>query len=61
MRECVYGQHFFVNTYLIKQYRHPLSIHFYIYLLASHHRFYGIRRELVNIPPIIDSLRPPLG
>ena len=36
---CVYvlGLNFFVNTYLIKQCRHPLSTHFQIYPFKSPH------------------------
>ena len=51
---CIFGQHFFVNTYLIKQYRHPLSTHICIYPFESLHRFYDIRRESVNKPPMIN-------
>ena len=40
---CVFGQDLFVNTYLIKQNRHPLSTHFMVSGL-----------ELVNQPPIIN-------
>ena len=40
---CVFGQHLFVNTYLIKQNRHPLSTHFMVSGL-----------ELVHQPPIIN-------
>ena len=50
----IYRQYFFVNTYFIKQYRHPLSTHFCIYPFESPHRFYGIRLELVHEPPIIN-------
>ena len=39
--------HFFVNTYLIKQYRYPLSTHFCIYPFESPNRFHGIRWELI--------------
>ena len=38
----------------IKQYRHPLSTHFYIHPFESPYRFYGIRRELVNKPSMIN-------
>ena len=31
---CVFGQHFFINAYFIKQYRHLLSKHF-LYVLSS--------------------------
>ena len=54
---CILKQYFFVNTYLIKQYRHPLSKHFCIYPFESPHRFYGIRLELVNKPPLINTKR----
>ena len=47
-------QHFFVNTYLIKLYKHPLSTHFCIYPFESPHLFYGIWWELVNKPAIIN-------
>ena len=47
----VFGQLFFVNIYLSKQYRHPKSIHFYIYPFKLLNRFHGIRRELVEKPP----------
>ena len=33
---------------MIKQYKHPLSTHFYIYLFKLY-QFYGTRQELVNI------------
>ena len=42
----VFGPHFFVNTYLIKQYRHPLSTHSCIYPFESPYRLYG----MVNYP-----------
>ena len=48
------GQHFFVNTYLIKQYTHPWSTYFCIYSFESLHQFYGILRELVNKPSLIN-------
>ena len=51
---CVCMKHFFVDTYLIKPYRHPLSIHLCTYPFESHHRIYGIWRELVNKPPMIN-------
>ena len=51
---CVFGQHFFIEKYLIKQYIHPLSTHVCIYPFESPHRFYDIRRHLVNKPPIIN-------
>ena len=52
---CVlFGQHSFANTYLIKQYRHPLSTDFRIYPFGSPHRIFGIRRGLVNKTPIIN-------
>ena len=37
---CVFGQHFLVNTYFIKQYRHPLCTHFRIYTFLGHHQGY---------------------
>ena len=33
--ECVLGQHFFSDAYLIKQYRHPLSTYF-LYITSTH-------------------------
>ena len=51
---CVFGQHFFINTYLNKQHRHPLSRHFFIYPFKLPYRFYGIRWALVNKPPMIN-------
>ena len=54
---CVFQQYVFVNTYLIKQYRHPLSTIFCIYPFDSQYQFYVIRRELVNKLPIINWFR----
>ena len=48
------GQYFFVNTYLIKQYRYPLCTHFCNYPFELLHRIYDIQRESVNKPPIIN-------
>ena len=53
---CVFWQHFIVNTFFIKQYKHPLSIHFCIYPFESPNRCYGIRWELVNKTPMNNSL-----
>ena len=44
----------YIYIYMIKQCRHLLSTHFYIYPFESLLRFYVIRRELVNKPPIIN-------
>ena len=49
----VFGLHFFVDTYLTKQYRHPTSTHFCIYPFESPHRCFGIWEELVNESPVI--------
>ena len=51
---CILGEYFFVITYLIKQYRHPLSTHFCIDPFESPHRFYETQRELVNKPLMIN-------
>ena len=48
---CVY---IFVNKYLIKQYRHPLSTDFCIYPFELPHQYYGSQWELVYKPPIIN-------
>ena len=53
---CVFRQHFFVNSYMIKQYRYPLSTHFCSYPFESPHRFYGLQQELINLPWLIGSL-----
>ena len=37
---CVFVQHFFLNTYFIKQYRHPLSTNFSVYPFDSSHQCY---------------------
>ena len=50
----LFGQHFFINAYFIKQYRHVLSTYFCIYPFELPHWFYGIRRELVDETPIIN-------
>ena len=54
----IFGQHFFVNTYLIKKYWYLLCTHFCIYLFELSHWFYGILRELVYKPPIINLNNP---
>ena len=41
-------KYIYIYIYLIKQYWHPLSTNFCIYPFETPHRFYGIRRELVN-------------
>ena len=43
---CVFGQDFFVNTYLIKQYKYFLSTYFCIYTFKLPYQFYDIRQEL---------------
>ena len=50
---CVFEQHFFIDTYLIKQYRHFLSTRFCIYPFKSLYQFYFIQRKLINKPPIV--------
>ena len=47
VRVCMFGQHVFVNRYLIKRYRHLFSTHFCIHPFEWVNRFYGIRQELV--------------
>ena len=51
---CVHRQYSFISTYLIKQNRHPLFIHFCIYPFKLLHQFYCIQLELVNKLPIIN-------
>ena len=50
---CVFGQHFFVNAFLIKQYRPVLSTYFCKLLFQSPNWFYGVRQELIEEIPII--------
>ena len=45
---CVFGQHFFVKIYLIKQYRHFLSTFFSVYPFMLSYRCYDIRPEIDN-------------
>ena len=49
---CVFGQHFFINAYFIKQYRHVLSTYFCICPFRLQNWFYSMWRKLVNETPI---------
>ena len=51
---CIFEQHFFIYTYLIKYYRHFLSTIFCVYLFKLPYLFYDIQWELVNKPSIIN-------
>ena len=44
----VFGQHFFINAYFIKQYRHVLSIYFCICPFQLLNCFYRVWWELVD-------------
>ena len=59
----IFGQHFLVEAYLMKQYRHFLSTYFYIYPCKLSYRCYDIRPELVNKPSylVLKYFRPHLG
>ena len=49
---CVFGQHFFINTYFIEQYRHVLSTYFCICPFQLLNWFYCVQQELVDETPI---------
>ena len=51
---CVFGQHFFVNTYVIEQYRHFLSTYFSFYPFKLPYRCYNIWLELVYKPAMFN-------
>ena len=51
---CVFGQHFLVKTYMIKQYRHLLSTYFYFDPFKLLYGCYDIQLEMANKPSIIN-------
>ena len=53
---CVFGHHFFVNTYSIKQYKYHLFPHFCIYPFEFQHRFYGILQIVLGNTLIMGGL-----
>ena len=54
---CVFGQHSFVNTFLIEQNRYFLPTDFCIHPFKLQYWFYDNRWELVNKPSMINCFR----
>ena len=50
---CIFWQHFFIDTYLVKPNRHFLSTYFFANPFELPHWFYDIWGELVDKPSII--------